>query len=213
MSEECLDDKSKVVQPHMEGESHTMRSDALLLECLRIGQATAFDALFRRHYQRIYQVLYRLVGDEAEDLAQEVFLRLYRRPPRASDSDVGAWLYRVATHLGYNALRSKGRRELYRDILGAVTGGLGWRRAETYPEAALEGKEERYQVRAVLRRLKKRQATILVLRYSGLSYREMADVLGIAPGSVGTLLARAEHAFRLAYEQRIDRGGRYGGGR
>ncbi len=183
-----------------------MHIDALLIERLRAGSAEArdeaLDAMFRQHYARVYAVLYRLVGDEADDLAQEVFLRLYRQPPRDVGADLAAWLYRVATNLGYNALRSRRRRERYRDLLGAMTGALGWQRQPEDPALEAGRREEAGQVRATLAGLRERDAAILVLRHQGLSYREVADALGVAPGSVGTMLARAERAFRELYESR-----------
>jgi RNA polymerase sigma-70 factor (ECF subfamily) len=177
-------------------------TDAALLRQLRAGHApsAAFEELFRRHYRRVYEVLYRLVGDDADDLAQEVFLRLYRRPPTADETDLAGWLYRVSTNVGYNALRSRRRLTRYRDLLGAVTGALGWRRTPPDPAAEAERRDEQARVRAALARLNERQAAILVLRYSGLSYREIGESLGVATGSVGTLLRRAEEAFRAAYE-------------
>jgi len=187
-----------------------MTTDAVLLASLHVGQEAAFEVLFRRYYQRIWGSLYRLVGDEAEDLVQEVFMRLYRRPPKAQGTDLGAWLYRVATNLGYNALRARRRRRGYRDLLGKVTAGAGWRRAEPEPETWAMQTEEQRQVRIGLACLHERQAALLVLRYSGLSYREIADVLGVSPASVGTLLARAERAFEGAYRRLAE--GRKGSG-
>ncbi|NJO82810.1 MAG: sigma-70 family RNA polymerase sigma factor [Blastochloris sp.] len=69
------------------------------------------------------------------------------------------------------------------------------------PATSLERAEERAQVRAVLARLPERQSKLLVLRYAGFSYTEIATTLGIAAGSVGTLLARAERAFIAQYQQ------------
>ena len=188
-----------------------MATDAVLLENLHAGQEAAFEVLFRRYYRRIHGLLYRLAGDEAEDLAQEVFLRLYHRPPRVQGTDLGAWLYRVATNLGYNALRAGRRRRGYRKMLAEATGGVGWQRQEPQPEAWAVKAEERGQVRAALACLKKRQAALLALRYSGLSYREIAKLLRISPGSVGTLLTRAERAFEEAYRQLAERREESGG--
>lgn len=185
--------------------------DAMLLESLRSGHEAAFEALFRRYYERIRRVLYRLVGDESEDLTQDVFLRLYRRPPGSVDADLTSWLYRVATNLGYNAIRSRKRRESYRNALGAITGGRGWRQSDPDPEAHVERDEEQIRVRAVLAGLSRRQATILILRHGGLTYREIGGVMGVSTGSVGTLLARAERSFRSAYERQVSIEGRQGG--
>ena len=189
---------------HQDGDA--MHADGLLIERLRTGIAQARDealeALFRQHYAQVYAVLYRLVGDEADDLAQEVFLRLYRQPPQGREGDLNAWLYRVATNLGYNALRSQRRRDRYRDLLGAVTHALGWQSAPADPALVAAQRQEADQVRATLAALRERDAAMLVLRHQGLSSRELAEVFGVAPGSVGTMLARAERAFRELYLSR-----------
>jgi RNA polymerase sigma-70 factor, ECF subfamily len=178
-----------------------MSTEAILLQRSLAGQEAAFEALFREHYARIVSVLYRLVGDDADDLAQEVFMRLYQKPPRAADSDLGAWLYRVATNLGYNALRARKRWTSYRNLVARVVGGADWREAEPDPEAQATRADECRQVRLALAHLTKQQTSILVLRYSGLSYREIAAVVDVAPGSVGALLARAEASFEQAYRR------------
>lgn len=172
-------------------------TDDRLLARVREGDDQAFALLFQRHYDRVYGILFRLVGTraEAEDLAQEVFLRLYRqRFAMRREHNVGAWLYRVATNQGYNALRSRQRR---------------WRRdtallpdptdAEPAPVEAAAQAETRAAVRAALARLPQRDVQLLLLRQMGLSYAELAEACGVAPGSVGTLLRRAGDAFRKAY--------------
>lgn len=178
-----------------------MLSDALLLEGLRQGDEASFEALFHRHYQRVYHLLYRLVGDhgEAEDLAQEVFLRLYQRPLRYGDN-VAGWLYRVATNQGYNALRGRKRRRQREEAVSAET-------PLAAPSAAAESDRRvaQAQVRAALARLKPKQGQLLLLRQMGFSYKELADVLGVSPSSIGTLLARAEKAFRQVYRGDRDR--------
>jgi RNA polymerase sigma-70 factor (ECF subfamily) len=157
-----------------------------------------FEALFQSHWSRVCGILYRLVGDqaEAEDLALDTFLRLYRRPP-GDDHNLGGWLYRVATNLGLNALRARRRRQRYEEEAGymALDDNPAWD-----PAAILEHTQEREQVRLALSQMKDRSAELLILRSSGLSYAEIAAALGIAPGSVGTLLARAEHEFEQQYQ-------------
>jgi len=178
--------------------THTLSmvmSDTTLLQRLWQGDEEAFEALFQRHYATVRALLARMVGDRADDLAQEVFLRLYRQPPRQPNTDIGAWLYRVATNAGYNALRGEKRRRGWLETLGTQTRGGGWGSVEASPEECVERSDRAATVRAVLARLKRRQATILALRYSDLSYREIAAAMEISVGSVGTLLARAEKAF------------------
>jgi len=171
-------------------------SDAALLERLRSGDSTAFDELFLRHYAAVYRVLYGVVGNaqEAEDLAQETFTALYRQPPSLDGSGaLGGWLYRVAVNRSYNALRSKQRLQRR----------LRWEEPEQQsdPQDEYLRREERERVRAALARLPERTAKLLLLRYAGLSYAEIAGALDLAPASVGTLLARAERVFEAAYTQ------------
>ena len=149
-----------------------------------------------------------MVGDPADDLAQEVFLRLYDRPPRNRETDLGAWLYRVATRIGYNALRSSRRRKKYQEQWQSSTSETGWASEVPDPQETAERRQTQQAVRQMLARLSERQAAILALRYSDLSYREIAEVLQVRAGSVGTLLARAEAAFAREYERATGAGER-----
>jgi RNA polymerase sigma-70 factor (ECF subfamily) len=158
------------------------------------------EPVFREHWTRIYSVIYRLVGDdaEAEDLALETFWRLYRRPPSLKEGQgFGGWLYRVATNLGFNALRARGRRQRYEEAASTLDLGDD---LPGDPATELERTQERRKVRAILEQMKPRSAQVLILRYSGLSYAEVAVALGVSPASVGTLLARAEEEFENRYQ-------------
>lgn len=159
----------------------------------------AFERVFLEHYSRVYGVLFRLVGDraEAEDLALETFWRLHRQPPRNSQN-IGGWLYRVATNLGLNSIRAGRRRQQHEQDAGRWE---SQQKPGADPEEVAAAREARRQVREILRRLPPRQTQLLVLRHSGLSYREIAEAVGVAPGSVGTLLARAEKEFARLYQQ------------
>ena len=190
------------------GEDVTALTDSLLLERIRQGDTTSFETLFYRHYDRVYGLLFRLVGNrvEAEDLTQEAFLKLYRhafskrpftklKPGPVQEQNISAWLYRVATNLGYDALRSR-RRSQERDTLL-----LPDPQGSPAAEKEVEQREQQTAVRATLARLPQRQVQLLLLRQMGLSYAECAAICDVAPGSVGTLLARAAKAFRKAYAQ------------
>lgn len=157
----------------------------------------AFEAAFSEHYTRVYGVLFRLLGEraEAEDLTVETFWRLWRHAPAASEN-LGGWLYRVALRLGYNALRAARRRTRYELEAGVAALETS---APPDPARAVELAEERARVRAALEQLPQREAQLLVLRQAGLSYKELAAALGVAPGSIGTLLHRAEAAFEQVY--------------
>jgi RNA polymerase sigma-70 factor, ECF subfamily len=152
-----------------------------------------FEAFFLAHYERVARVIARVAGDRgrAEDLAAEAFWKLWLTPQAQGESALG-WLYRTAVRMGLNELRSGKRRLRYEALSGAPTG------APT-PEEVHAAAEEREQVRRVLAVLRARQAELLVLRSSGLSYDELAAALGLNPASVGTLLGRAQQAFRKEY--------------
>ena len=155
-----------------------------------------FEDLFQEHWSRVCRVIYRLVGDwdEAEDLAIDTFWRWYQNPPDRQDNP-GGWLYRVATNLGLNALRARKRRHYYEEQAGVQ---IHERSAMDTAAAAAQSLEQQ-RVRTALSRLKPRSAQLLILRHSGLSYAEIAAAIGVAPSSVGTLLARAEQAFEKVY--------------
>ena len=170
-------------------------TDSVLLNRVRQGDRSSFDELFLRYYSRIYAVVFRLTGDaaEADDIAQEAFIRLYRQPPEVAEREhnVGGWLYRVAVNLGYNALRTARRRMVYEQAAD--------RESTADPESVTEQHEERLRVRSALAELPQQQAQLLMLRHAGLSYKELAAALDVAPTSIGTLLARAERAFEVRY--------------
>ena len=162
-----------------------------------VSDSSDFDTIFNSHWDRIYGVIYRIVGDpsEAEDLALESFLRLHQRPPRQG-TNLGGWLYRVATNLAFNALRSRKRRKAYEDAAGKQ---ILQESRSINPLKAIERSEARCRVREVLSKMKTRPAKILILRHSGLSYTEIAAAVGVAATSIGTLLSRAEREFESLY--------------
>jgi len=158
-------------------------------------QAESFDfeTFFHAHYARVARVIARVAGDHgrAEDLAAEAFWKLWRTPQAQGDNAAG-WLYQTAVRLGLNELRSGKRRVRYEALSEPPRDSLT-------PEEVHAAAEEREQVRRILAVLRARQAELLVLRSSGLSYDELAAALGLNPASVGTLLARAQQAFRKEY--------------
>jgi len=161
---------------------------------------TWLEDAFMEHWNRVYGVLYRMVGerDEAEDLALETFWRLHSRRPRLQgEHGLTGWLYRVATNLGFNALRARQRRWRYETQAGRLA--LESERSGD-PAEEVEMVQERQQVHASLAKMKPRSARLLVLRHSGLSYAEIAAALQVKPGSVGVLLARAESEFEGQYQ-------------
>jgi RNA polymerase sigma-70 factor, ECF subfamily len=161
-----------------------------------------FDAIFREYYPRVVAVLARLTGDraQAEEIAADVFCKVSQRGPLGiAAADPGPWLYRVATNAGLDALRSNTRRRRREDEAGAET--LRAAGSETALDDVLR-RERCARVREILAVLKPREAQLLLLRAEGLAYRELAEAVGIQPGSVGTLLARAEAEFERRFRAR-----------
>jgi RNA polymerase sigma-70 factor, ECF subfamily len=189
-----------------ERDARPLPEEQELLLRVRAGDEGAFARLFERHWDAVCRLLVRLTGDAdaAGDLAQEVFVQLYRKPPVNEDVPLLAWLYRVALNRGYNALRADRRRRTREENVAHDPAG-GPAGAPASLEEIANRAEERDAVRRALVQLPERQRDCLILRAEGLSYAEIAAAVGVAPGSVGTLLARAERAFKAEFLAR--RGG------
>src|SRR5947207_99678 len=154
----------------------------------------AFEGLFRAEYARVVGIAHRVLADqaEAEDVAQDVFFSFYRA--HAADAPYApAWLHAAAAHAALNALRGRDRRAR-REAAQAVP--IDTPAVDDDPAYIVAASETRDEVRAVLARLPERSAAMLALRYAGLSYAEIAAALDVRASSVGTLLRRAEDAFR-----------------
>jgi RNA polymerase sigma-70 factor (ECF subfamily) len=164
------------------------------------GSTAAFDAFYLQHHPRLSAVLLRVTGDRArtEELVSDVFTGLYRDRERLlarPEAEVGAWLYRRAINLGIDALRMAARREKYERSAAA---GEGDPSATPLDEALREA--DRARVRAVLASIKPASAQLLLLRASGCSYAELASVFRVEVGAIGTMLVRAQAAFRKAFQ-------------
>lgn len=155
--------------------------------------ADPFERLFQREYARVVAIAYRVLADRpaAEDVAQEVFIKFHRSLSPDSERASG-WLHSAAVHTALNVLRGERRRQ-QRETAHARSEE---HRSVSDPQIVVEAAERRRVVRAALRRLPERSAAVLALRYSGLSYAEIATALGTRTASVGTMLRRAEQALR-----------------
>lgn len=129
--------------------------------------------------------------DDAEDAAQEAFVRLLNANPR----NPRAWLYTVASNLARDRSRRVGRQ-------ASLLTAHAIADAADAPDVELLHAEQRRAVQAVLGMLPPRDRHLLLLHHGGASYREIAQALGVAPGSVGSLLTRAHRRFLTCYESR-----------
>lgn len=153
-----------------------------------------FDTTFDQQYPDLVRYCHRLTGDRdlAEDVAQESLLRLFDRGVEGSEHGVRAWLFKTATHLVRDRYRVRQNRKRLLEVNPVAPSG------SEAPDLSLERQETRDRVRSALDTLAERDREMLLMRYSGFSYREIADVIGVAATSIGTLLSRAEKRFERA---------------
>ncbi len=156
-----------------------------------------FVELYDLHFARVRRFLDRLSGDSglAADIAQDTFVRLYRRG--AEPDEPAAWLITVALNLLRNSRTTAARRQR---LLSVARGEATVADPVQPPDDAVESAEARGLVRTALAQLSERDRQLLLLRSEGYRYHELAAALSLNPASVGVLLARAKRAFRAAYE-------------
>jgi RNA polymerase sigma-70 factor (ECF subfamily) len=153
-----------------------------------------FDDLFERLYPSLFRYLNRLTGDAdvAEDIAQEAFVRLLKQ--QLPEAEVRPWLFTVAMNLVRDRARKNERRQ--RLLSGAPT----LISVEPRPDDRVQQNEEVASVRRALDKLSDRDRQLLLMREEGYKYEEIAGRIGVAPASVGTLIARALKRFVEAYK-------------
>ena len=153
-----------------------------------------FEELFLLEYGRVANVALRVLGERAaaEDVAQETFASFARRRIAIGRESRG-WLCAAAVHGALNELRGRRRRDAReRSVVRLESRATG----ATDPFEAVARDSSRAMVREALERLPERSAALLALRYAGLTYREIAVALRLDEAQIGTLLVRAQSAFR-----------------
>jgi RNA polymerase sigma-70 factor (ECF subfamily) len=169
----------------------------------RATRTAAFDALFRRHHDRVFNTAYRVMGDRAlaADVTQETFLTVLNKSRRFDfRSAFTSWLYRVTVNLCIDVKRKRNRRRSLSlsepETAGRVEGSTAHPNAAPDPETAARGKELAALVSKAIGKLNPRLSVVVVLRYTeGLGYEEIADVLEVPLGTVKSRLNRAHAAL------------------
>lgn len=153
-----------------------------------------FDSLYGKLYPSLFRYLQRLVGDAdiAEDIAQESFVRLLKQ--NLPEDEVRPWLFTVAMNLVRDHARKVERRQRLLTTAPVLVSSTA------LPDEAVETAERVGSVRVVLNQLSARDQQLLLMREEGFKYEEIANVIGVAPASVGTLIARALKRFAELYE-------------
>lgn len=161
------------------------------------GSLPRLDDLFAAHYERVARVIGRVIHDQAraEEIAVEVFLK-WSRNPRAHGDGAEGWIYRAAVREALDEWRRQARRNRFERIFAPFLP------TPLTPEQLYAAESEQRNVRTVLAALQGRMASLLLFWAEGLSYREMAAALDVNPSYVGSLLSRAQDAFRKEYVKR-----------
>ena len=167
--------------------------DVALMERVKNGDDGAFEELLTRHYQSVYRLAYRFLYDspEAEDITQEVFLRVFRAAQTYSPkAKFSTWLYTITKNLCFNELRKKRSVTVF-SIEDEMLPELPSMDESTVSK--LEEEEVKKRVLDAVRELPANlRIAVLLLKYHGLSYEEVAEILGCTVNAVKLRVHRAK---------------------
>jgi RNA polymerase sigma-70 factor (ECF subfamily) len=170
-----------------------------LVAAARNGDHQAFEALVLKYQDRIYRLIQRLVSsaDVVDDLAQEVFIRAYSSlGDFKGESSLYTWLYKIALNLCRNHYRTRGRRPVHEE-LDEADGASGMAAADGTPEDAAFRREFWEHLRQGLDELPAEQREAVVFcDLEGMSYEEMAEVMGVPIGTVRSRIFRGRRALQ-----------------
>lgn len=184
---------------------------------VRDDNAGAFEELMHRYQNRLVSLMTHLVGrrDMAEDLAQDVFLRVYRARKRyVPGSKFSTWLYTIANNVALNALRSMSRRKEV-NLVARESGENGVNLMDAaaleasglMPTRQLDKSELREVVKLAIATLNERQRmAVLLNKFEHLSYEEIAEVMQLSPSAIKSLLSRARSNLREILEPYLQNG-------
>ncbi len=191
-------------------------ADAELMLRLQRGDEAAFEILVRRWQDRVVSLAYRYLGSaaDAEDLAQEVFLRVYRaRETYQPTARFSTWIYRVTANASFNWLRGRRvRRNVSREMPEGPEGPEGGAREVADPEAPNPAEAlEKEELAAVLRRIvdslpERQRMAILLNKYEDLPYEAVAEAMELTVMAVKSLLTRARVNIKDALVPYLEEG-------
>ena len=178
--------------------------DSGLVSDYLAGETRAFDVLVERYQSRLLNFVYRIVGDRerAEDLVQEVFIRVYRHLARFDKSKkFSTWIYTIASNLGKNELRNRSRNPLV--LFTSITQGwedeerpLEFEDTSSRPDDLFRKRHVKALVEASVAQLPQHHKEVFVLReIEGRSYEEIAEITHCNLGTVKSRLNRARSSF------------------
>jgi len=204
LSPGLLDGHQAAQRQHLAGDFGQMDDAAIMLE-LRAGNMAGFDFLIQKYRKPMVRFMYRMVHNQAvaEELAQEVFLRVYRsRETYRAEARFSTWLYRIATNLGVNYARDTRHERtastVYLDETDPETGtSPDVADAEPGAEAKLLRRERMDAIKQHVMALPERQRmAVLMHKYEGMDYKQIGDVLKLSESATKSLLFRAYQTLR-----------------
>ena len=196
---------------------YALDPDVRLMLEVRDGSATAFEELVVRYQARLVRVLEHLVGrrELAEDLAQEVFLRVYRsRQQYEPGAKFATWLFTIANNVASNALRDRSRHPEM-TLAGSESGSLGGRSMDRLVQASssamptrqVDKAEIRDVIRMALESLNERQRlAVLLNKFEGMTYADIANTMELSTQAIKSLLSRARENLRQILEPYFEKG-------
>jgi len=194
------------------------RSDVQLMLDVKAGDTQSFELLLQRYRSPLVNFLYRMVRDreQAEDLAQEVFLRVYRaREDYVPSAKFTTWLFRIATNLALNSVRDNRYHKMETSIDAPVVADAEegdekqFELPDQHPniERHLVEEERRKMIRRAIEKLpEKQRAAVLLHKYQELDYAEIAKILSCSESALKSLLFRAYEALRVELAPLVSRG-------
>ena len=179
-----------------------LERDAQLMLRVREGDDTSFALLLDRHRGPVVHFLYRMVQNQAvsEELAQEVFLRVYRsRQTYEPTAKFTTWLFRIATHVALNSIRDRKKEKGHESLDEEMLDGMERQVADRQPTVEQEMVHEvkLREVRQAIEALPaKQRAAVPMHKYEGLDYEQIAGVLSCSESAIKSLLFRAYESLR-----------------
>lgn len=209
-------DKEQVVSASSTQLRYLRDPDVQLMLRAKEGDEEAFEQLVLNYKDRLVAIFYHLVQNKeaAEDLTQEAFLRIYRARDRYKPTaKFSTWLFHIASNLASNSRRTLGRRK---EVPLSIrdSGPLGPRPQEKLfkdksglmPNRQLARSEVQMMVQRALTELNERQRMALLLhKFEGMSYADIAETMGLTPAAVKSLLSRARETLRSKLESYVNR--------
>ena len=172
--------------------------DSMPDQIATVASSLSFDEAFTLHHRAVFRTARAVLRDAAlaEDVTQEVFLRLYRNQDSTpGDELLRPWLLRVTLNVARNTIRGQSRSMASDTVYSQESYGEGWKAPEEDYERRLEIEE----ARRALDKIKEPMRSCLLLKQQGLSYREIAETLSLKETNVGSLVARGRKQFARVY--------------